>query len=129
MFGMHPVIFEKERKRCVRHLPLNRKFSNFVNFLCTHTGSVHRRIRSPHNTRTAGDSGIEKKKKFLFLFLSLSLLLKYFAEKVDRMAGVEDVYIHLDNLQPRLIARCVEDPSKLGDILPVGFGDGRGGGG
>ena len=39
------------------------------------------------------------------------------------MAGVEDVRAHLDNCQARFMARCVEDPSKLSDILPVGFGD------
>ena len=45
------------------------------------------------------------------------------AEKVNRMAGVEDVGIHLDNSQVRFVARQVEDPTKLGDMLPVGFGD------
>ena len=43
-------------------------------------------------------------------------------DKVNRMAGVEDVHTHLDNNQVRAVARCVEDPSKLGNILPVGFG-------
>ena len=32
------------------------------------------------------------------------------------------------NRQARFMARCVEDPSKLGVILPVGFGDMGGGG-
>ena len=45
------------------------------------------------------------------------------AEKVNQMAGVEGVGIHMDNSQARFVARCVEDPSKLGDIMPVGFGD------
>ena len=44
-------------------------------------------------------------------------------EKVNNMAGVEDVHTHMDNNQIRLVARSVEDPSKLGDIMPVGFGD------
>ena len=39
------------------------------------------------------------------------------------MAGMEDVPTHLDNNQVRFVARQVEDPSKLGDILPVGFGE------
>ena len=39
------------------------------------------------------------------------------------MAGVEDVSIYLDNNQVRFVARQVEDPSKIGDMLPVGFGD------
>ena len=43
------------------------------------------------------------------------------------MAGVEDVPTHLDNCQVRFVARCVEDPSKLGDIMSVGFGDERDG--
>ena len=47
------------------------------------------------------------------------------AEKVFQMAGVEDARTHLDNNQARSVARCVEDPSKLGDIMPVGFGDTR----
>lgn len=41
-------------------------------------------------------------------------------DKVNLMAGVEDV---LDNCQARFVARCVEGPTKLGDIMPVGFGD------
>ena len=44
-------------------------------------------------------------------------------EKVNQMAGVEDVPTYLDNNQVRFVARQVEDPSKLGDMLPVGFGD------
>ena len=39
------------------------------------------------------------------------------------MAGVEDVDIHLGNNQVQFVARQVEDPSKVGDMLPVGFGD------
>ena len=49
------------------------------------------------------------------------------AEKVNWMAGVEDVDIHLDNNQVRFVARQVENPTKLGDLLPVGFGDIGGG--
>ena len=45
------------------------------------------------------------------------------ADKVNWMARVEDVNTHMDNKQARFVARCVEDPSKLGDIMPVGFGD------
>ena len=45
------------------------------------------------------------------------------AEKVNQMTGVEDILMHLDNNQARFIVRQVEDPSKLGDILLVGFGD------
>ena len=45
------------------------------------------------------------------------------AERVNQMAGVEDVPAHLDNNQVRFVARQVEDPSKLGDMLPVGFGE------
>ena len=45
------------------------------------------------------------------------------AEKVNKIAGVEDVDVHLDNLQVRLVARSVEYSSKLGDILgPNGIG-------
>ena len=44
-------------------------------------------------------------------------------DKVNRMAGVEDVVTHLNNGRTRFVARCVEDPTKLGDIMPVGFGD------
>ena len=44
------------------------------------------------------------------------------AEKLNRIAGVEDIPTHLDNNQVRFVARQVEDPSKLGDMLPVGFG-------
>ena len=36
------------------------------------------------------------------------------------MAGVEDVITHLDNTQVWIVARCVEDPTRL---VPVGFGD------
>lgn len=43
--------------------------------------------------------------------------------KGNQMAGVEDVCTHLDNSQARFVARCVEGPSKLGDIMPMGFGD------
>ena len=45
------------------------------------------------------------------------------AEKVNQMAGVEDILTYLDNTQVRFVAQQVEDPSKLGDMLPVGFGD------
>ena len=38
------------------------------------------------------------------------------------MAGVEHARPHMNN-QVRLVARSVEDLSKLGDIMPVGFGD------
>ena len=48
------------------------------------------------------------------------------AEKVNQIAGVESVDIHMNNNQVRFVARCVEDPTKLGDILPVGFGDAGG---
>ena len=34
---------------------------------------------------------------------------------------------HLDNNQVRFVARQVEDPSKIGDMLLVGFGDIGGG--
>ena len=37
------------------------------------------------------------------------------------MAGMEDATTHMDNNQVRLIARSVEDPSKLGDMMPVGL--------
>ena len=37
------------------------------------------------------------------------------------MAGVESVNIHMDNNQVRFVARCVEDPFKLVDVMPVGF--------
>ena len=43
------------------------------------------------------------------------------------MAGVEDAKTHMDNNQVRLVARSVEDPSKLGYMMPVGFGDAGGG--
>ena len=33
----------------------------------------------------------------------------------------------MDNNQVRFVARGVEDPTKLGDMLPVGFGDAGGG--
>ena len=36
---------------------------------------------------------------------------------------MEDITTHLDNNQIRFVARQVEDPSKLGDILLMGFGD------
>ena len=29
----------------------------------------------------------------------------------------------MDNNRVRLVARCVEGPSKLGDMMAVGFGD------
>lgn len=45
------------------------------------------------------------------------------AQKGNWMAGVEDVGTHMDNNQVRFVARCVEGPSKLGDIMLVGFGD------
>ena len=45
-------------------------------------------------------------------------------EKVNQMAGFEDVVTHLDNCQAPFVARCVED-SELGNIMPVGFGDNR----
>ena len=32
---------------------------------------------------------------------------------------------HLDNCQARFVARCVEVPTKLGNIMPVAFGDDR----
>ena len=46
---------------------------------------------------------------------------------VNRMAGVEDVRTNVENCQARFMARCVEDPSSLGDILAMGFGDVGGG--
>ena len=49
------------------------------------------------------------------------------AERVNQMAGVEDVSTHLNNNQVRFVARQVEDPSKVGNLLPVGFGDAGGG--
>ena len=36
---------------------------------------------------------------------------------------VEDVTTHLVNCQARFIARYVEDPTELGGIMPVGFGE------
>ena len=49
------------------------------------------------------------------------------AEEVFQMSGVEDARTptSLDNNQVRSVARCVEDSSKLDDIMPVGFGDTR----
>lgn len=44
-------------------------------------------------------------------------------DKMNRMAGVEDVRTHMDNSQVQFMAWCVEDPSKMGDIMPAGFGD------
>ena len=44
-------------------------------------------------------------------------------EKVNWMARVEKVATHLDNGQSWFIVRYVEDPSKLGDIMPIGFGE------
>ena len=41
------------------------------------------------------------------------------------MAGVEGVPTPLDNNQVRLVASQVEDPFKLGDMMPGGFGDER----
>ena len=46
-------------------------------------------------------------------------------DKVDQMAGVEDVHTPMDNNLVRFVARSVEDPSKLGDIRPGGFRDER----
>ena len=48
------------------------------------------------------------------------------AEKVNKIAGVESADIHMDNNQVRFVARCVEDPTKVRDMLPVGFGDAGG---
>ena len=49
------------------------------------------------------------------------------AEKMNQIAGVESVDIHMDNNLVRFVARCVGDPAKFSDMLPVGFGDaGRG---
>ena len=44
---------------------------------------------------------------------------------MNRLVGAEDVRTHLDSCQARFMARCVEDPPKLEDILPVRFGDGE----
>ena len=33
----------------------------------------------------------------------------------------------MDNNKVRFVARCVDDPTKLRDMLPVGFGDAGGG--
>ena len=41
------------------------------------------------------------------------------------MAGVEDARTYMDNCQTRFVAQCVEDSSKLADIMPWGFGDER----
>ena len=49
------------------------------------------------------------------------------AEKVNQIAGVKSVDIHMDNNQVRFVAQCVEDPTKLGGMLPVGFEDVGGG--
>ena len=58
-------------------------------------------------------------------------------DKANRIAGVKDVITHLDNCQARFVGRCdgcvdsqpqpqpVKDPIRLGDIMPVGFGDDR----
>ena len=47
------------------------------------------------------------------------------AEKINQIARVESVDIHMDNNQARFVARCEEDPYRLGDMMPVGFGEGR----
>ena len=56
----------------------------------------------------------------MFFYLSGFLLPECWivtaTDKVNRMAGVEDGTTHLDNCQARFVAR-------LGDIVPVGFGD------
>ena len=39
------------------------------------------------------------------------------AQKVNQMAGVESADIRMDNNQVRFVARFVEDPSKLGDMM------------
>ena len=44
-------------------------------------------------------------------------------DKVNRMAGTENMRTDLDNSQVRFVAWCIEDLSKLGDILPLGFGE------
>ena len=49
-------------------------------------------------------------------------------DKINRMAGVEDACMFMDNSQARFIARCIEDPSKLRDIMLREFGDEGGGG-
>ena len=49
------------------------------------------------------------------------------AGRVNQIAEVESVDIHMDNNQVRFVARCVEDPINLGDMLPVGCGDVGGG--
>ena len=48
------------------------------------------------------------------------------ADKVNQIAGVESVDIHMDNNKVWFVARFVEDPTKLGDMLPVEFGDAGG---
>ena len=50
-------------------------------------------------------------------------------DKVKQMARVEDAHTHLDNNQVRAVARVVEDPSRLGNFIPAGFGFGDAGGG
>ena len=44
-------------------------------------------------------------------------------DKVNRIAGVKEVGTHLDNNQARSVARCMKYSTKLGDIMPVRFGD------
>ena len=45
-------------------------------------------------------------------------------DKVNRMVGVKDMHTHPDNKRTQFVARCIEDTPRLGDIMPVGFGDG-----
>ena len=46
------------------------------------------------------------------------------SDKVNHMTGVEDEPTHLDN-QIRFVARQVEDPPKLGGLMPVNCEDER----
>ena len=40
---------------------------------------------------------------------------------VERIAGVEPVVIHLDDLQARFVGRGIADPSIIGEPLPLGM--------
>ena len=54
---------------------------------------------------------------FFFFMISIRIRRSGMAKQA------QDVATNLDNSQARFMARCVEDPWKLGGIIPMGFGD------
>ena len=76
----------------------------------------------PHGVRNCG-GGV--KRQYQALRKATSAVQGTASDKVNQMAGVEDIPTHLDNNQVRFVVKQMEERPQLGDMMPVGFGDER----